>query len=357
MTLKAKLMCSGVALLTLAACGGSGGGAVGVIIGADEEGLRLFADVDGDGLPDGDLVDLLEDGETVTARVVSTSAIREEFGDEDDPDGSNALADATISFELDGSDLIVHYSASGGPVVSRTVASATTLEEDNFQIEDPGFFDIFINRNDFDEFLEGGRGYALAGGIFDAQEDDNFGHSIRFVVGAETQDAAIDALGSEGAVAAYEGGGSIDIRQADAGFNTFNGGVFGDVTLVADFGSGTVFGLMDQLEVRERRDRVEGEWTVEEQDFVPGGIIVLNPTDFSTNGFEGTMTANQTLTDAFEIAGAVASGTTYSGAFFGPQAEEVGGTFSGEASVAGESGTTGFVSMGQFLADSYVCCE
>ena len=341
-----KLVGSTTALIALAACGGggSGGGSTGVVIGADEEALRLFADVDGDGDPDGDLADLLDSGETVTARKVAAVALLETFGSESDPDGGHEFVEVQVQFRLDGDDLVMIYTPEGGDPIERVIPDATTNEDDFYEDDADGYYVIFIVQDSYADFLAGESGYALRGGAFDQQDGDGFGYSLRFVVGAETQDAALAELGASEAEIFYTGGGAIAIRRADAGFNTYNGLLFGDTALTADFGAGTISGTMDNLGYRESIDGGDRVTVPLE------GEVLFEEATFSINGFEGDMSADATLLEDSELAGTVAGSLTYSGAFFGPAADEVGGAISGSATVAGEEGSIDYLAVGHWNA-------
>lgn len=333
--------------MALAACGGSGDDPVGVVIGANEESLRVFADTNGDGLGDQDLADVLARGDTVTAREVAEASLIESFPD----GGSYSSVDGTLAFAGDGDDLLVTFGPKGDRTTVRVVDAASIIGN-QVVINDSGFyFDLFVQGDrDIADLLDdtAGNGYSIRTGLFYADDLDDFGFQTRAVLGAETTDARLATLGTDSATATYGGVASIEVRRADAGFRTFNANVFGDLDMNADFGEGTISGRLDNINLSVRTDFNEETemWGSETSDPVAGALI-LNETTFSINGFSGSVSPNMTLTGDDPGLAAISTGVDYSGAFFGPQAEEVGGTISGGGSFEG----TDYLAIGSFRAE------
>ena len=350
MNFKTKLMCSGVALMALAACGGGSGSSGSVQISNSEEALRLFADVDGDGSPDGDLADLLDNGDVVFARQAAEATWRQNYGE----GTTYENVDGEVSFELVGNDLEVTMGLPGEDAVTRVVPDAVNLDSRSYVFENGNeYFEIFLLGSDdtFAEFLAGGLGYGKTVAIFYDEFSDDFGFNSRVAVGAETQDAAIAAASDE---LTYLGYGEMSIREDGESFSSYNGVINGDLTMTADFGSGTISGEMDNISFRERRDRVEGVWTTETTTNVDGSIL-LDETNFNLNGFAGTTSVDSVLAaeeGAAGLAGTIGGSLEYSGVFFGPEAEEVGGVFEGGTTVSDEGGTVDYTVIGDWYGNS-----
>jgi hypothetical protein len=110
--------------------------------------------------------------------------------------------------------------------------------------------------------------------------------------------------------------------------------------LTANFGGANprVSGTVDTINVR-----VDGTETAFSNEGVAGNLL-LNTATINGNGFAGTMSADPTLAANSPMVGAVATGT-YSGAFYGPNAEEIGGSMQGPDPV----GTSDFIGFGYFI--------
>jgi hypothetical protein len=168
-------------------------------------------------------------------------------------------------------------------------------------------------------------GWAVPIGLFFANDDDGFGLSGRGIMGAETTDMMMEQLAIDAGSTSYFGNGFIQLRATDAGFNTFNGLLEGDLELVADFGAGGISGEMTDLFYRFR----EGQEEPFEEGNPDGSIIFDTASLGPVNGFEGTMSASAALRDDNDQIADIADGLTYSGAFYGPSAEIAGGAIEG----------------------------
>ncbi|PUB11854.1 hypothetical protein DFP92_11297 [Yoonia sediminilitoris] len=356
MSVHEKLLCSTVALFALAACGGSSGGNggdvgdvddvgssdvgdVGFVISSEEQVLRVFAE----GV--GDVSDVLASDGSLSARSVSLATTLETYTGFDV--GTNELVEGSLRFEGDGDDLLVTFSTTGDPTPTTVrIVGAASLDDDQVVIDNPDmYFDLFVgNGQTFADLFDSttGSGYAVRVGLYFQDGDDNFGLSGRGVIGTETTDMIMEQLAIDGGSASYSGYGSVELRQTDATFNGFNGFVDGNVALVADFGAGEISGEMTNLFYQFRTGPV-----VDETGNPDGSILFNNASLGDVNGFQGTMSASPALRAANDQIADIADGLTYSGAFYGPAAEEVGGAIEGGPTTIGEDS---FVSNGFFTA-------
>ena len=118
------------------------------------------------------------------------------------------------------------------------------------------------------------------------------------VIGTETADADLKALPK----AVYSGRSRVNVIP-NSGFESNQESrykVRSEVAMTADFGAGEVWGTIGNTTVKDPGSNV--------RDAI-GGTVKMNKTSFDNNGFAGTLTADQ----------------TFSGAFYGPKAEEVAG--------------------------------
>jgi hypothetical protein len=88
--------------------------------------------------------------------------------------------------------------------------------------------------------------------------------------------------------------------------------VYGDLTLNADFGKGTISGTINKMQYRapgtEYKDRVDY-----------AGQLKMNEAKFTENGFQSSLSASSDFKDTVKDG-------IYSGAFYGPEAQQVAGT-------------------------------
>lgn len=102
----------------------------------------------------------------------------------------------------------------------------------------------------------------------------------------------------------------------------------GDVSMNADFGAGTVNGNIGNLTIRD-----PGTTT----DVATSGSIAMDTAPISGNGFSGTLTPSGTF--AGPTSTLTVSNGTYAGKFFGPNADQVGGTIGLKGNYDGEDGS------------------
>lgn len=320
-----------LSLIALTACGSSGGGSV---FQAPDLGsaARVFSD------DTGDAGDALAAGETLTARTVTTSAIRLDYNDS--RGGPTALVsnpDLAIRLNDDGELTLIIEG-------QEQVFSAANYDPDDggiiygyFTEEECDTLDICNNLFSFsgtlDEFKASGNGYHK---IYIAQTNQLYGDGALNLraygaAGTETRDDALTSLGS----ASYSGRSRIDAYPT-SGFvdnGTTRTRLQSDVALDANFGAGTISGVMSNFETRGPG---EDDWTSID------GTIAMSSSSFESNGFQGNLTP-----DADWRADTNASLTgTYSGAFFGPNAEEAAGgiSASGTDDELGDFNAIGFFS-------------
>lgn len=145
------------------------------------------------------------------------------------------------------------------------------------------------------------------------------------VLGTETKAADLKNLPT----ATYNGW-MVTETYPKAGFvdnATSKGRLRGDVTMSADFGAGNVSGNVSNLSIRD-----PGTTT----DVSTAGSIAMDSAPITGNGFSGTLTPSGTFTGP---SGALTvSNGTYAGKFFGPSADQVGGTISLQGNYAGTDG-------------------
>lgn len=142
------------------------------------------------------------------------------------------------------------------------------------------------------------------------------------VLGTETKPAELAGMPT----ATYSGYSRSKMRQATGYMSeAANASVMGSaVSMTADFGAGTVSGALTNIRTRPKSSST---WTT-----VPGSIS-MDAASISGNGFAGTLTPDPTFKNT--IGNPSISNGTYAGTFFGPAAEEVGGTLSAEGSGSG----------------------
>jgi hypothetical protein len=342
---------SSIVLLT--ACGGGGGGSDDdptspptspppttdppSLISPDEEVLRLFSDTSGD------IADVIaSNGPAIVAREVSEATWIETY----DGSGSYRMIDGDFSIKADGNDLLVTIGEKGGAQYVYRIVDAASITESFVTIDTPGgdYFDLFINGGGtfadlFDSNI--GSGYARRVGLYYSPAGEGLGYETRSVIGTETQDSMIAGLAALNATATYSGRAGINIRDANQGWPGFNGNLSGDLDLVANFGSGKISGSMNNLFL----ELGAGQTTTSTSD--PAGSIRLDEAAIQKNAFAGTMSPDAVLSASDPAVATFAAGGKYSGAFYGPNAEEVGGTMTFDADVDG----TRYLGIGNFVAD------
>jgi hypothetical protein len=161
------------------------------------------------------------------------------------------------------------------------------------------------------------------------------------VVGAETPTSVIDKTT---ATASYEGEARVDMRLENQPAERID--VKGNMALDADFTARTVKGNIAVTQGRYRGNEYP------KTGWMPGsGNIAMTEAKISGNGFSGgTLTQGTDVSLPTEVTQDVdidISGSTYSGRFYGPNAEQVGGAIN----VTGTSESGAVVGQGYFAGD------
>ncbi len=325
-------------LIGLAACGGGGGGTVDdnaidkITIDPPEEANRVFS------TDAGDAGQALSDGQTLTARQVAMAGINLNYNS-----GDTAITDTSeFTVRLNGE----------GEVTLVLEGTETVFTPDHRDPDDDGTVYGYFTRDDcdagvrcvslfsytgeIDELKSNGHGFME---ILNAQsnqisEDGQPDLRAFAVVGTETQDADLGSLGN----ATYSGWTRFDVYP-ESGFvdsSESRTRLRSDLTMTADFGDGTVSGLLNNFEAR---DPGEAEYT--------GllGTVTMTEAEFDVNGFKGGLVADAAF--ASDTGVTLDTSSAYSGAFYGPNAEEVGGVFS----ISGSDDDGAFNGIGFFAGN------
>lgn len=302
-----------ISLLALTACNSSNNG---TITGPPDPGdpTRTFAD------ETGDAGQALADGETLTARPRTTAGITLDY--DNNRAGETALvANPDLAIELN----------ENGELTLTIEGQEQAFSMDDYYVEDDGRIFGYFNEEKCDnddicnnlfswsgtleEFKATGNGYHK---VYLAQTNQLYGDgalNLRAfgVAGTETRDDGFDGLGT----ASYSGRSRIDAYPT-TGFvdnGTSRLRIESDVAMTADFGAGTISGVMDEFRTRD-----PGSDTWEDVD----GTVAMQETALTGNAFDGTLAA-----DAVWQADTGATFTgSYAGAFYGPAAEEAAGSIS-----------------------------
>ena len=126
------------------------------------------------------------------------------------------------------------------------------------------------------------------------------------VIGLET---APGDMPTHGVRALYEGRVRMDVYPTNADSRDRYSA---DITLIADFSKNTVDGVMDDWEYRSSDESL------------PGVSYTVAAATISGNGFTTSMAPSPTCTGCMEVVG-----STVAGKFYGPYADETGGTIQG----------------------------
>ena len=156
-----------------------------------------------------------------------------------------------------------------------------------------------------------------------------------FVVGTVTKPADLKGMPT----ATYSGKAHV-LARASSGYTSFNAStmqVESDVKMTANFINGTVNGSL--INIRSGPESTNPVVLTSNP-----GTILMNNAPISGNGFSGTVTPDSTF--ASTASNPTISSGTYSGNFFGPAADEVGGTLS----LTGTNTSGAFNANGVFTA-------
>lgn len=317
------------ALSALSACGGSTTGPTPVEIAASEEALRIFSD------GTGDFGDAFADGDTVTARTISTSGITRDYNS-----NSSAVAAPEVQVLRNASgelSIIIDGTRVDFDTGDRFVEPGGEIYGYEIRVPNVSFDGVWSWSGELDEALASGNGYAKVFTYY-LEANQTEGADIGFaVVGTETQASGIPTTGS----ATFEGYSVIRLVPANdlTDFGGQRRQVRGDVMMDVGFADQTVAGTIDNLEFRAAGSNT---------DVAVAGSIAMEETTFNEFGFQGDLTLDATGQASFEVDdGGVGQ---YSGAFYGNDATEVGGAITGSIEDS-EDGTLN--AYGFFKADNY----
>ena len=273
----------------------------------------------------------LKDGKTLkaTASTSSTNLI--------DYDQNTAKAVDPASFSI-------KKNAKGG--VDVTVNGKTTsfakadeyVEEDGKRfgwekdVPDTDYKGLFSYSGTIDETLNGTGDYKYAQlWQYTLDEGSNSTRGVA-VVGTETKPDALKGKAN----ATYKGWASAETRLTDD--RKSRARVAGDLELAANFEKGSVSGKITNLGM-QTRDGNTG-WT----DWADAdGSIKLEKTNIVGNGYDGKLSGDAAFNNFID---GDLNGSTYSGRFYGPKAEETAGVLK----LKGTSEGSTFVGTGAFVA-------
>jgi len=324
-----KLILLGASAFGIAGCstntastGGAGGPET---ISPSEAALQIFSD------EDGDLGTAMTAGETVTARSVSVVGANLDYNTGDTSLANDTTvavrrnANGELEFTLNG---VLHEFTAADRV------DCGGASDCGYQVEDGVngiYYGLYNASGDLDEIQTAGNGWSAVVD-FNSNQINAGGQPNRdgfAVIGTETQDAALAGLAS----ATYSGRTRMNALPTTgfAGYNASRTRVRSDLTMTADFGAGEISGTMDNFTIQ---DPGEAETAV-------AGSIAMSAADFTQNAYSGTLSADAAWTAAGNPTLATGS---YSGAFYGPDADVVSGVLSATGSDDGD----GFIAYGYF---------
>ncbi len=155
--------------------------------------------------------------------------------------------------------------------------------------------------------------YMQIWGFFADMTQSGFGTQGFAVVGTETRPQ--DLAGLSGS-ATFTGRAGLNVEPATgfAGGGNSRTKYRGDLAMNVNFSTASISGLISNMTVAQ-----PGQASTNTP-----GTIGLDPTTITGNGFSGTMTPDATLLAT--LAGGATGAGTYGGTFFGPSADQLGGT-------------------------------
>lgn len=334
-------------LLVLSAC--SDNGSSGPLLSAEEASRQVFA-TKADGSEFDSLLEALQEG-PVHARRVTSAGTNETYG-----------ADET-TYTLTQNDFSVEITDAGNRVIVFTLNGEEfeLTEADEVSGEGFGFWEVrrddgltvisvFPVRSTVDELYAGeGPRYAAAFGYFANDfSGDLMGRNGFAVVGTETRASELDNRGD--AVATYSGRAQFQIREQGIDWNDFNASARANIELTADFGANTIAGEGDITQLQLRSGSTVNS------DTDPEGGLVFEEAAIQGNAFLGNLNPDADLLAAEPELSAIIDASTYSGAFYGPNGEEVGGVTSGTAVIGGDEGNE-FLMYGTFQGEEVLAVE
>ena len=289
--------------------------------------VRTLSDPDGTGTAIQDAGFVLEDGRSLTARSVGSAAVTLGYGD-----GGTSIAPGTVvevrrnaagelTLVVDG----VQYDFDAG---DREVDGFGYFTEDEcdssgvcvgaFIYEaDGGIDELLTTRNGWAEVI----GYQTNQVPTSPDGRDLAGFAI---VGTETRNDVLAGLPT----ATYTGRARVNVYPETGFVNNSTSRTVqqGDLSMTANFGEGTIDGTIDNIQRRPAGSDTFDPVT---------GSLVMEKTQFDVNGFSGNVAAGPGyVSESPELL----ANTDYSGAFYGPEADQVAGTISGSGNGANAVG-------------------
>jgi len=296
------------------------------IISPAEAALQIYSDEDGD-------LGTAMATETFNARSVSVVGANLDYDT-----GDTSLASGTTMAVRRNANGELEYTLNG---VLHEFTAADRVDcgggpDCGYQIEDDVneiYYGLYNGSGDLDEIQTPGSGWSAVV-VFNSNQINAGGQpnlNGYAVIGTETQDAALAGLAS----ATYSGRAVMNVVPT-AGFeniSTSRTRVRSDLTMAADFGAGEISGTMDNFTFQNPG----------EVETAVAGSIAMNSADFVQNAYSGTLSADAAWTAAGNPSLATGS---YSGAFYGPDADEV----TGVLSATGSNDVGSYIAFGNFLA-------
>ena len=295
MKLYMQLMTTTALALSVAACGSSNG--VDKVIDVTDiteeaQAKRTFAtDEDGDPVDAGAAI---ASGKTLTARAVGVALQNLNYHTGETSTTTDVTAsikrndDGALTVTIDGEELAFTPADVNG-------------DGDGYEVEVDGKFAGVYNYNGpVEDLLTAGNGFAQVVQIFRSSENAEghvSGDSTFAIFGTETADEDLKVVPNSG----FESNSESRYK------------VRSEIAMTADFGAGEIWGTIGNTTIEDPEDGV--------RDAVEG-TIAMDKTTFDNNGFAGTLTADADFISDIDVNSAEG---TYSGAFYGPNAEQVAG--------------------------------
>ncbi|MFT5800121.1 MAG: hypothetical protein ACI84R_004204 [Candidatus Azotimanducaceae bacterium] len=306
------------AVLGLAACGGSNGGAIVApnFSEADQE-LRTFADVSGD------FGAILDDSGTLSSRAGTAVAVQLRFNG-----GTTNLTDASVAVSKNAAGELtatLNGESREFTVTDRQIEGDGNTYGYEFEAANGTTFSIFHFGGSLEELLTEGNGFGtiVSVGADLGPDGDTLYHRSFAAIGGETADLALSEITGS---ATFDGNGRIDFYPTEDFINsgTSRGRLRGDVTMTANFDAGEISGAIQDLTLQAPGASERA---------AIGGQVDFNTAEFEANTFAGAVTGNAALAASGIV---LNDDAAYNGAFFGPDADEVHGVISATGSLDGK---------------------
>jgi hypothetical protein len=295
----------------LAACGGGGSGGV----------TRLYA------TDAGTVGKAVQDGKTLTAQSGGSVGANLDYGTGDTGLTATAPkfrvwknANGELSYEVDG---VVQDFTTAQRYIDPNDGNAYGYDTNGVNNVWSGLYNY---NGTLDEALDPNNpSYLTVWGYQTNQINPNGQPDLRgfAVVGTETRTKDLAPLVS----ATYSGRARMD-AQPDTGWvdgQTSRTRIRSDMDLAANFSAGTISGALTNFTIQPP-GQAEG---------AVAGSVSMDATTLSGNGFAGNLTPDAAFLTSLGANASMAG--TYGGTFYGPAAEQVGGTLSATGSANGQS--------------------